>query len=651
MKWDDGLDGVTKNIAETPCSPLRVIAGPGTGKTFALVRRVAKLIQNDNISPDKILVCTFTRTAAADLKSELSKLGIEGVEKVYAGTLHALCFSMLNRSEVLEITGRHPRPLLQFEERFLQEDLKARHGDLREVINKIQAFNAAWARLQHEMPGWPESEEDKRFSDDLSDWLRFHEAMLIGELIPEALRYIRDNPKCPERDKFDHVLVDEYQDLNRAEQSILDLLSENGSLTVVGDEDQSIYSFKYAHPDGIASFEENHPGTKTISLNGCRRCPDQIVMMANSLISNNKSRIQRSLEKNSTCNSQGEVYVVQWQSMDEEAEGIAQFVETRIASGKVEPGGVLILAPRRDLGYAIRNSINHKGIPAHSFFSEEAFDGSPQKLEESKSQQMFTLLTLLAEPDDRVALRCWCGFGSKNLASKQWSRLREYCRKNGKSPREALDALNKGNLQLSNTGYLLERYRELVDFKTQMGDLYGADLLDALFPAENAWSEPFRSFASVIDEADYDASTLLDALRTNLIQPELPTNVDYVRVMSLHKSKGLTADLVVVAGCVEGLIPSETNNAKTDEEKQHFLEEQRRLFYVAITRSRNTLILSSVTCLPVKLAYKMGVRVQRKRKEYAYTVTSRFIGELGPSCPKPIKGEEFLKWTTSTSNG
>ena len=127
--------------------------------------------------------------------------------------------------------------------------------------DRLQAFAAAWAREQDQEPGWAEDETDRRFQAVLDEWLRFHEAMLIGELVPVALRYLRDNPNCPERRQFDHVLVDEYQDLNRAEQSLIDLLSENGKLTVIGDEDQSIYeSFRYAHPEGISRFHETHEG-------------------------------------------------------------------------------------------------------------------------------------------------------------------------------------------------------------------------------------------------------------------------------------------------------------------------------------------------------------------------------------------------------
>ena len=123
MSWKDGLDPTSLRIAMTNASPLRVLAGPGTGKTYTMIRRVAWLLE-EGVPPKRILVSTFTRTAAADLKRELKSLNVKGASSVRATTVHSLCFSILNRHEVLDITGRVPRPLLEFEKRFLLEDLK-----------------------------------------------------------------------------------------------------------------------------------------------------------------------------------------------------------------------------------------------------------------------------------------------------------------------------------------------------------------------------------------------------------------------------------------------------------------------------------------------------------------------------------------------
>jgi superfamily I DNA/RNA helicase len=409
---------------------------------------------------------------------------------------------------------------------------------------------------------------------------------------------------------------------------------------VIGDEDQSIYSFKFAHPEGIAAFDESHPGTHDERLDDCRRCPRLVVELANKLIANNPNRTQRVLTP-FPGNPDGKVLVLQWRTIEEEARGIAEIIRRRIQNGDVDAGRVLVLAPRRQLGYAVRGALNALGVFAHSFFHEEALEGNPKQLDESGAQQAFTLLTLLADPGDRVALRCWCGFGSNSLLSGAWARLRQHCETSGDSPRAALERLASGDLTIPHTGPLVERFKELQRRLEELAPLRGQALVDALFPAEETWSDPVRSLAARMEGEDFSPSDLREHLRISITQPELPTDVDYVRVMSLHKSKGLTADLVAVVGCIEGLIP--TLSGGTPAEQAASLEEQRRLFYVAITRTRRILILSSVTQLQRKLAYRMGAQVRGRSPVNATTIASRFLTELGPSRPGAISGNTALE--------
>ena len=182
FNWAKGLEGSCLEIAKTKDTPLKVVAGPGTGKTFSLMRRIARLL-SEGVNSERILVATFTRTAAIDLKNSLESLGAEGCSAVKAGTLHSMCFRILSKSGVYSLTGRIPRPMFNFEQRFLLEDLKnQRFGNINQMKKRIQAFNAAWARLQSEKPGWPVNAVDRDFHAALLDWLIFHEAMLIGEV-------------------------------------------------------------------------------------------------------------------------------------------------------------------------------------------------------------------------------------------------------------------------------------------------------------------------------------------------------------------------------------------------------------------------------------------------------------------------------------
>ena len=636
MPWDDDLTGPTLQVAASSASRLRVRAGPGTGKTFSMMRRIARILE-EGVPPTNVLVSTFTRVAARDLRDAVTQLNVPGADLVSASTIHGLCYGILQQNDVLKKTSRVARPLLDFESRFLLEDLNADcFGDIYSRRKRLKAFEAAWARLQHEQPGWPANPVDRAFQDMLLDWLSFHRAMLIGELVPIALRYLIDNPAAPELSKYKMILVDEYQDLNAAEQRVVDLLARNAELTVVGDEDQSIYSFKHAHPAGIEDFHQRHLGTVDESLEVCRRCPSWIVELANVLIGQNTRQSHRVLQSHET-KDRGEIRIVQWPGTEEEAEGLARFIRKRVVNGEVQAGRVLVLSPSRILGYAIRDALNGIGIQSHSFFQEQALDGDPKKHDKSRTQMAMTLLTLAANPADEVALRCWYGFGSSTLRTAGWHRLREMCVESGSSVPEMLRDIRKGQASLPYDRKLPERLMELKDILKELEGSKGWDLVERLFPEE----EDFQAIRELLTDVkeDCNASTLLDLLRTSISQPELPTDVDYVRVMSLHKSKGLTADLVIVMGCIEGLMPRIDDNLNAQEQKAA-LEEQRRLFYVALTRTRRTLLLSSVKSLPRQEAYRLGMQVPG-RGWYATTITSRFVSELGPTRPTPILGDSL----------
>jgi DNA helicase II / ATP-dependent DNA helicase PcrA len=637
--WSNGITGPHLEIAKNPATPLRVLAGPGTGKTFALMRRICRLLE-EGADPKRILVSTFTRTAATDLEKALSELHTPGAHEVRAGTLHSLCFGILNRAEVLDVTQRTPRPLMKFEERFLIQDLLTAEIGVKECKKFLASFNAAWARLQSDSPGWLANAEDKKFDENLRGWLTFHEAMLIGEVVPECRQYLKINPACEDRNAFDHVLVDEYQDLNKAEQELLDLLAEAGTLTVIGDENQSIYSFKHAHPAGIVDFPESHKNTKDQNLEVCRRCPSTVVKMANALLvaGDHNARQMQAFPQNPP----GKVHLVQWSSMEAEAAGLAEFIEREIKAGKVKTGEVLVLAPRRQFGYAIRDQLTAKGILAHSFFAEEELDGSPKKLDESQAQQAFALLTLLAKPEDKVALRCWCGFGSETLRAKQWADLGAHCVQKKVSLRGGLADAVAGKLIIKHAEKFLGRFAELLALEAKLKPLVGQVLVDELFPAGAEWSEPLRELAAEIEEKDFDANTLLEEMRSAITQPEMPTETDFVRIMSLHKSKGLTATMVIVVGLLEGLVPGQPDPKSTPEEQAGKLAEDRRVFYVALTRSKETLVLSSVTHLEKAQAYSMRV-LSTGKGQIVRTKASRFLAELGPAAPNPITGQNFLK--------
>jgi superfamily I DNA/RNA helicase len=273
-------------------------------------------------------------------------------------------------------------------------------------------------------------------------------------------------------------------------------------------------------------------------------------------------------------------------------------------------------------------------VRTHSFYHEEA-------LEADEAKQAFALLTLVADPTDRVALRYWLGVGSPTWNARGYKILRDHCEKSGASPWEALQSIVDGSLQLPHTRPLVDNFKELVTRLDQLKPLKTADLIEALFPQQQAWAEELRDLALGEGSEDLEIDALLDRLRKGITQPEIPAPGAHVRVMSLHKSKGLTSKVVIVSGCMQGLIPN-LSTKETPKEQEIHDQEQRRLFYVAITRCTEILVLSSVNHLDRKLAYQLGVQVFDTSGQFAAAIASNFLDELGPSAPTRLRGTDFL---------
>jgi DNA helicase-2/ATP-dependent DNA helicase PcrA len=640
VPWNTDLEGVHLEIAAETATPMHVLAGPGTGKTFAMMRRIARLLEA-GATPEAVLAVSFTRTAAKDLREQLQRLGTPSAESVVASTLHSLCFRLLNRADVFEQTRRIPRPLLSFEVHYMELDLKDQFGGLREVRRLLAAYEAAWARLQTESPGGPADDLDAAFHAAITDWLRYHQAMLVGELIPLTLRFIQQNPASEAIPPFEHVLVDEYQDLNRAEQELIDYLAREGSLTVIGDDCQSIYSFRHANPEGIREFAAARPGTVSLSIETCRRCPPNIVRMSNALIAFEPRRTRPiPLAPDNTRPDAG-VTVVQHRTLEEEVETIADYVAHYLRQNpELAPGQVLVLTPRRFIGNQIKDRLIRRGLNALSYFAEDP-------VQEAPAAEGFALLTLLVNPRDRPALRAWLGMGSTGGLAGGYRRLREASEPRGAAPDELLRGLADGSVTIPHTKPLVARWNLLQVQLETLRELRGLDLIRRLWPVGEEKCDEVRLIAEAIALGIEDPEGILDSLRQEITQPYLPDSTsDIVRVMSLHKSKGLTASLVVIAGCMSGALPRVDSDA-TVEEQERQIQEQRRLFYVAITRATDTLVISSSTLLPFADAMRAQVQIHRQRfvagVQMAETVMSPFVGELGASCPRAVLASEWRR--------
>lgn len=640
MAWDTGLDksSVAYGIAAAPEPRVRVIAGPGTGKSFAMKRRVAKLLES-GIAPKEVLAVTFTRVAAEDLHRELQKLDVPGCEELEGQTLHSLAMRILSRKHVLEAVGRVPRPLNTFETKAMICDLADEHHGKRKVKKMIQGYTAAWAQSQGDEPGFAKDEAEKKFQADLLDWLDFHEGMLIGELIPYLVRYLKDNPAAAEHTEFKHLLVDEFQDLNKAEQTAIAYLGATAEVCIVGDDDQSIYSFKNAHPDGIREWKGLHPGCADLEMADCHRCPTTVVEMANSLIAVNKNRTPRALNA-LAGKGPGEVAIVQVPYLHNEAEWIKNKVEGLLGAG-VHPSEIIILVQRAVAGKPILEALRAAEIPAKSYYEESQLDSET-------AQMRFALFKLFLNNEDRVALRYLLGSDADDFRCKPYARVRKYCEGSGDSPWQAMNKLAEGAITLAHTKPLVARLKLLTEALAEL-EAVKEDLqafIDKLLPDGNDDVAELRALAFAQMEGGGTPADLLLRMMQEITQPDIPPTVEEVRLMSLHKSKGLSSPYVFVAGCVEGILPPAFDPEWSKAEKDAALEEARRLFYVGITRVKadpdngrpGSLFISYPQQMTIKDAYGANVAFKTQSGTMANLLPSRFLGELGPSAPKATAG-------------
>ena len=325
--------------------------------------------------------------------------------------------------------------------------------------------------------------------------------------------------------------------------------------------------------------------------------------------------------------------MVNWPSLEDEATGIAEFINVRINRDNIIAGEILVLCPTRQTGYLIRDKLNENyGIEAHSFFTEEILDSK-------YAQTAFTLLRLLIEPDDRVALRCWLGLDHSDRRYAEYMRIHDYLRQTiYKSLREILDQLFDGTITIKNTKGIVSRYTQLKTQLAQLSDKTDQEKFNILFPLEEEWAKPFHEIISKLPEEDSTLRDMYELIREHIIQPERPSNATYVRIMSFHSSKGLEFDLVIVTGCINGFVPRNPDPKLSQADQTIALEEQKRLFYVSITRAKRELVLS----IPQSVSRDLAHRFKMEFPIYGYgdvnTFTSSFITkDLGSVLPLPVR--------------
>jgi ATP-dependent DNA helicase UvrD/PcrA len=380
-----------------------------------------------------------------------------------------------------------------------------------------------------------------------------------------------------------------------------------------------------------------HPGCADLEMADCHRCPTTVVEMANSLIGYNTNRLDRKLTKIDSKGA-GEVIITQQANPDAEAGWIANKVKGLLDKG-VLANEIIVLVQRKKAGKRIVPALKKKEIPSKSYYDESQLDAEG-------AQWRFALFKLLLNKDDRVALRYLIGAGTATFRSGLYGKLRAHCEESGDSPWQALEKLSDGTLSLKNMSTLVASFEEvrsaLIELAAKEADL--TVFVDAMFPADDPDIEELRELALDVVEHSKTTKELLKAMMEEMTQPDIPPVVEDVRLMSLHKSKGLSSPYVFIAGCVQGVLPQMPKQGTPKVESDADLEEARRLFFVGITRVKaepengrpGSLFISYPKEMNAGAASGEKVAFQHVVYGQAQLLPSIFIQELGPAAPNPV---------------
>ena len=590
--------------------PVLVLAGAGTGKTRVITFRIAHLVAG-GIAPDNVLALTFTNKAAGEMAERVAHfVGGEAARAMTIGTFHSLGLRMLEQDAKL-LGYRRGISLL---------DAADQAGAVRQCLKRLKidpkrhdphVFLTAISNARNsgitpeEMGASPARRFTARVYQAYLDWLAAYHAMDFDDLILQAIRLLEEHPEVRDRwrARFRTILVDEYQDTNSAQLRLVRLLAEeHRQLCVVGDDDQSIYGWRGADFRNILHFEEHFPDATAIALTQNYRSTGHILEAANAIIGNNS---ERRVKKLWTDVGDGDyVQVVTCKDPQGEAAFVAAEIRRRRELEKRPYAHFGVLFRTSAQTRAIEEAFRLAGIPfrlvgAYAFF------------ERKEVKDVLSYLRLLVNAHDEVSLLRVINFPQRGIGPKTLGALHDFAQEIGGSLWNAVErfdtAPHLNETQRRNLGLLVEvlgearrRHREERDLGglvTWLCDATGAREAWIRDPTEGPggerrWKTVEHLIRSVTNwQARSPGGELRDYLRLVALDAKSTgeeENRDEVALMTLHAAKGLEWPVCFVIGCQEGLIPHQ----RTLEDSRGDVSEERRLFYVGLTRARRTAFLT-----------------------------------------------------------
>ena len=610
--WKKLLNPSQIQAIETINGPVLIMAGAGSGKTRVLTHRYAHLVKHHNVDVEQILAITFTNKAAEEMKLRISKLLNLKISPKWISTFHSLCVKILRiHGDKIGYKSNFTIYDQSDSNKVIRNCMSENNVDLKQYSPK--RFQAHISNLKNSMisPGKALENAESFFEVKVAEIYSSYEKKLIiansmdfDDLLIKTVELLQTNESILKfwSNKFQFIMVDEYQDTNFVQYKLVELLgSNNKNVCVVGDSDQSIYAFRGADIRNIIEFEKDFSNATIIQLDKNYRSSKKILNLANSVISNNPRKIEKNLW---TDNEDGlDISSFRFRSEKDEARWVAEEVKSLIDSSKENEIAIFYRtnSQSRLFEEELRMlNINYKVIGSVRFYDRKEI------------KDIISYLQFLVNDSDTVAFERIVNVPRRGIGESTVKKIRVYLNETGKSIFEALESIEeiknispriKGSLSefkdlitelksysLQGPSKTIQKVLELTGYKMSLikeGTLESQmrienieELLNSAFSFENLYEE----------EIDEPYGILRDYLESIALFSETDKleDADRVLLMTLHNAKGLEFPYVFMTGMEENLFPHERSSQGDNSE----IEEERRLCYVGITRAEKKLYLT-----------------------------------------------------------
>ena len=623
-----------------------MLAGAGSGKTRSLTHRIAYLIEEKGVAPWNILAITFTNKAAQEMRERVDALVGYGSEDIWISTFHATCSRILRRH--IDLLG-YDRNFTIYDasdqKSLMKEVLKEMKIDTKQFPERSVMSEISSAKNEYKSPldyrnEYGSNFRNQRIADIYEHYqkrLKENNALDFDDLLVKMVDLFQTNPDVLEhyQDRFQYIMVDEYQDTNTVQFLLVSLLAKKyRNLCVVGDDDQSIYKFRGANIYNILNFEKVFPDAQVIRLEQNYRSTQNILNAANGVISNNMGRKRKTLW---TDNEEGKkIGFKQFETGYEEAEYVAKDINACVKDGRYHYGDCAVLyrtnaQSRLFEEKFIVSNIPYKIVGGVNFYARKEI------------KDLLAYLKTIDNARDDLAVRRIINVPKRGIGATTLNRVADYAAAAdisfynalkmaddiptlGKSAAKIKPFVNfiqvmRSKVEIISVSELLQ---EIIDETGYVKELEAEDTEEAKARIENIDELISKVVAYEEGEEHPTLSGFLEEVALVADIDSLDEGSDYVVLMTLHSAKGLEFPKVYLAGMEDGLFPSYMSI--TSDSSSEDLEEERRLAYVGITRAKEEL---TITC----------ARQRMIRGETQYNKVSRFVREI----PSELLDSELRK--------